>query len=82
MDRSNVHFFKTVRSAFKKEKYLYRILFMMQHMFNMEMLICQFKFVDFFLPSEMTNFSDKCRDQLWGVCLWEHPARLLRFSIM
>jgi len=55
---------------------------MMQHMFNVEMLICQFTFIDFFLPSEMTNFSSKCWDQLWGVFLWEHPARLLRFSIM
>jgi len=55
---------------------------MMQHMFHIEMLICQFPFIDFFLPSEMTNFSYKCGEQLWGVFLWEHPARLLRFSIM
>jgi len=55
---------------------------MMQHMFHIEMLMCQFKFIDFFFPSEMTNCSDKCGEQLWGVFLWEHPARLLRFSIM
>jgi len=55
---------------------------MMQHMFAMEMLICQFKFIDFFLPSQMTKCSHKYWEQLCRVFLWENPARLLGFPLM
>jgi hypothetical protein len=51
-------------------------------MFDMEMVICQFKFIDFFLPSQMTKFSHQYWEQWWRVFLWENPACLLGFPIM
>src|SRR6266516_3777179 len=43
---------------------------MMQHMFDMEMLICQFTFIDFFLPSQMTKFSHQYWEQLCRIIRW------------
>ena len=55
---------------------------MMQYMFDIKMLVGQFKFIDLFLPAQMTDFPHDGRHELGSMHLWQHPTSLLSRPVL